>query len=200
MNSVVEYLTYITGIKFMWSIALGNYTFELFHSAFLFLSKQNRPHRFKGFLKYIFAHTSLGSVMLRKANHRDLFCIIIAYGLYIINQALLKPFCTGILSLFITGYFNDLLAPIMLLGYLNLSFSAKETRLKISNFITILLVSLIWGICWELFAPIFNPIAVRDIWDIVCYCLSGCVYYLIMKNSKRKNTCLNIAEQYDIVQ
>jgi hypothetical protein len=42
-----------------------------------------------------------------------------------------------------------------------------------------------WAILWENFAPVFNPVAIKDAWDVLCYCLGGMIYYLISNVGKK---------------
>ena len=107
---------------------------------------------------------------------------VFTFLVYLVNQVVLKKLKIHILSIFFNYYFNDLLAPILLITYSNflLSFQNKEIK-GIGVFIFI-------GVCaigWEFITPIFIKTSVSDLWDIVMY-LSGASIYIILKKFLKK--------------
>lgn len=71
------------------------------------------------------------------------------------------------------GYFNDLLAPILLLSFSNLllSFYGKDLQGK-----NVYLVIAICSIYWEFITPLYKTDSVCDILDIVMYMCGASIY------------------------
>jgi hypothetical protein len=177
MRDIISYVITISGIKIMWTLALGNISLEL--TQLLIYCFRKIKFNLLGYLKYIIAHLSITHVLLRKAKKFDLICILFVYITYLCNNSLIKQNCKGIFKDFFTGYFNDLIAMIMLLAYFNISISSKGNNKRINKLHIILPICLIWGMLWENFAQIFNPLAVKDSLDVLCYCISGVIYFLL---------------------
>jgi len=97
-------------------------------------------------------------------------------ALYVLNRFCWAPHSAGRLSIFLTGYFSDLLAgaaalaiaaALMELGRLpRLSPPVAVAVLGAASFI------------WEVLAPLWKPSAVFDWWDIACYFAGGGLYAL----------------------
>jgi hypothetical protein len=172
-----EVLLKVTGLKIMRFLVLGNLLIEFTYSLLAYLKKEKfDPSRC---LKYMFLHLSITNVINKKAKKLDLFCVVAVYAGYLCNNAFIKPNIKGFLAPFFNGHFNDSIAMIMLLAYFNISYAAKSPGKRIYELHTMLFICFLWGILWENFAPIFNPIAVKDPLDILCYCFGGIVYYTI---------------------
>ena len=97
--------------------------------------------------------------------------------MYIVNQNILKKIKLNIFNIFFNFYFNDLLAPILLLAFSNtlLNYQKKQIKGKQVYYFTFA-----WAIGWEFITPIFIKNSVCDVWDIVMY-LCGANLYLWIK-------------------
>lgn len=118
----------------------------------------------------------------------NIVIFLICYLLYLLNESILK----NLNNLFFTGYYNDILAPILLLSYSNFLLSKyKKNLIGTKSFIFILVCSIIW----EFFAPLIREGSVIDPFDFVAY-LFGCflynVIYKFITNKIDKNNKVNI--------
>lgn len=91
---------------------------------------------------------------------------------YLLNQIILKKTNWT----FFTNYFNDLLAPIILLAFTNflLNFYNKELKGKY-----IYLFIGLCGVFWEFVTPLYKTTSVCDILDIVMYILGASIYIIV---------------------
>jgi hypothetical protein len=176
----------------MWTLVLISLLVEFIYLLIVYF-KDRIKLNFIEFLKYIIFHLSITDVINKKAKKIDLLCIIIVYSLYLCNNAFIKPNISGLFASFFTGHFNDSIATIMLLAYCNISYAAKAPEKRVDNLYKLIIICFIWGVLWENFAPIFNPIAVKDPLDVLCYCFGGIIYYVIIfleKKYSNKNSVL----------
>lgn len=99
----------------------------------------------------------------------NIIIFIIVFMIYLINQNLLKK----TENIFFMGYFNDLLAPILLLAFSNflLSFYGKELKGK-----NIYIVIIICSIYWEFITPLYKKNSVCDVLDIIMYMCGASIY------------------------
>lgn len=96
---------------------------------------------------------------------------------YVINQEILKS--TN--CIFFQYYFNDLLAPIVLLSFSNYLLNVYNKVIKGKN---IYLFIIICGIFWELITPLYKKNSVSDIVDFIMYIIGANIYMLIVKGVK----------------
>lgn len=108
---------------------------------------------------------------------------IVVIALYIIN----KFYLNRVLNiLFFRFYFNDMLGGILIVTYSNviLQFSNyKDALMKLHN---ILIFTLVVGLFWEYFTPLYYRVSVSDPLDVVAYMLGGVIYYLIIRTNKNR--------------
>jgi len=102
--------------------------------------------------------------------------IIICILMYICNELYLK---NSFSSIWIHGYFNDCLAGIILLAYVQIVLLPFFTK-KISFTQTIVLV-FFSGLYWEFIAPLYRMEAVTDHRDLIAYELGGIICFMINK-------------------
>ena len=109
-------------------------------------------------------------------NQMDLILLFVIATLYVLNNLFLKQNTRGILREFLICYFNDIMAPIVLLAYSNILLGTKGKRLyRIRH---ILLFCLCAGLVWEFFAPIIKKGSVTDPCDMIAYLFGGSVYWI----------------------
>lgn len=104
-------------------------------------------------------------------------CIIIALAVYFLNQLFFKKFFTGWIGYFCKCFLNDLVCTLFFLAYVQIVLI--WARQEINNYAFILMIGMVAGLIWEYFAPIINPRAVTDIYDLICYFCGIHIYYLI---------------------
>lgn len=105
-----------------------------------------------------------------------------------------KLFLTSLLhdtwaSTFMTGYLNDLVAPIAFFSLVNISF-AMSKRCLIS-IVPLLILCSIASLAWELDPFAIRPGSTADWLDVVCYFIGTFCYWLIVRriyNNKRSST------------
>lgn len=102
--------------------------------------------------------------------------IIICILMYVCNELYLKRNSS---SVWINGYFNDCLAGIILLAYVQIVLLPFFTK-KISFTQTIVLV-FFSGLYWEFIAPLYRREAVTDYRDIIAYEIGGIICFMINK-------------------
>lgn len=108
-------------------------------------------------------------------NNRDfrifnLIVFIVALSLYCLNNHFLHE-----INWFFMSYFNDFLAIIVLLSFLNVIYPYKLTNVWIITLVTILA-----SFVWEYVALFIKQGAIFDFMDVVCYFASMVVYLAIL--------------------
>lgn len=114
------------------------------------------------------------SVWKRKTN---VICMVVAVSIYCLNQILLKNQFVGAIGYFCKCYLNDLVCPLFFLAYAQIILI--WARHEINTYIGLLLLGMSAGFVWEYFAPIINPKAVTDVYDLICYFCGIQIYYFI---------------------
>lgn len=124
-----------------------------------------------------------------KTNRMDLHILVIVSILYLLNNRCIKSITTGMIHEFFVCYFNDLMAPMVMLSYSNILLDTANRR--ICKPISVILFCLAIGVVWEFFAPLVKKGAVCDPGDFVCYLIGGCFYWLLQKRkaNAKNDTC-----------
>ena len=104
--------------------------------------------------------------------------LIFSFILYLINQKILK--LTN--YTFFKYYFNDLLAPIILLSYSNFLLNFYNKTIKGKN---IYIFISICGIFWEVITPLLKKDSVGDIMYFAMYILGASIYMILVKGVER---------------
>ena len=100
----------------------------------------------------------------------NLIILIIALSLYLLNNHLLHE-----VNWFFMFYFNDFLAIVVLLSFLNAVYPYKLTNLWL-----IILVTILASFVWEYVALFIKAGAVFDFIDIFCYFGSMIIYLILL--------------------
>lgn len=103
--------------------------------------------------------------------------LIVTFIVYLINQKILK--LTN--YTFFKCYFNDLLAPIILLSFSNFLLNLYNRTIKGKN---IYIFISICGIFWEVITPLLKKDSVSDILDFVMYILGASIYMILLRGWK----------------
>ena len=110
-----------------------------------------------------------------------LICIL----LYLLNILILSSINYYELNVFFTGYFNDLLAPLLLFSYINLILSLNNKNVYSIKYLIIIII--LCSFIWEYLIPFFKPTSVTDPIDVICYLTGTIIYWMIHKNWTQKN-------------
>ena len=108
----------------------------------------------------------------------NIILIISVLGLYFFNNKIIKPYTEGMVHIFFTSFFNDLLCPYFFLGYANLLLITCNREMV--KFRIIFAVGMTAGFVWEFIAPFLKTGSVTDIGDLVCYAISTVGYWWIL--------------------
>ena len=104
-------------------------------------------------------------------NNRDFILIfMVSLGLYYFNNHFLHD-----INWFFMFYFNDFLAIVVLLSFLNIVYPYKLTNLWL-----IILVTILASFVWEYLALFIKPGSIFDIFDIISYFGSMLIYLTLL--------------------
>ena len=78
------------------------------------------------------------------------------------------------------GYFNDVLAGVVLLALVNILLRLGRLP-PLKKLLPCLGLCLACGLFWEFVTPLYLPRSVSDIWDIAAYMAGGGIWWLIYK-------------------
>lgn len=121
------------------------------------------------------------SVLKRRVNP---LCIGIAIIVYCLNKLILMRISFGPMETFFRCYLNDLVCPLLFLGYCQILLILIDYEFR--SYKSCLLLGMSAGIVWEYFAPVINPKAVSDPWDLLCYFGGSSIYFMFMKIGQRR--------------
>ena len=100
----------------------------------------------------------------------NIIIFVIALSLYLLNNHFLHE-----INWFFMFYFNDFLAIVVLLSFLNIVYPYKLTNLWL-----IILVTILASFVWEYVALFIKPGSIFDFVDIICYFGSMVIYLVIL--------------------
>ena len=106
----------------------------------------------------------------------NLVILIIALSLYLLNNHFLHE-----INWFFMFYFNDFLAIVVLLSFLNIVYPYKLTNLWL-----IILVTILASLVWEYVALFIKPGSIFDLMDIISYFGSMLIYLVLLYLSEGK--------------
>ena len=100
----------------------------------------------------------------------NVIIFVIALSLYLFNNHFSHE-----INWFFMFYFNDFLAIVVLLSFLNIVYPYKLTNLWL-----IVLVTILASFVWEYVALFIKPGSIFDFLDIICYFGSMVIYLVIL--------------------
>ena len=100
----------------------------------------------------------------------NIIIFVIGLSLYLFNNHFLHE-----VNWFFMFYFNDFLAIVVLLSFLNIVYPYKLTNLWL-----IILVTILASFVWEYVALFIKPGSIFDFVDIICYFGSMVIYLVIL--------------------
>ena len=122
------------------------------------------------------------ALMRRDADsERDFAVLILVSAAYCINRFWLRETVRlPLISYILKCYFNDWLAGIGMIAYLNLLRSVSSLRRgRVEDIPSAAFVCFICGLLWEYALPALTRHGTSDPWDIAAYILGGISYVLI---------------------
>ena len=100
----------------------------------------------------------------------NLIILIVGLSLYLLNNHFLHE-----INWFFMLYFNDFLAIVVLLSFLNLIYPYKLTNVWL-----IIIVTILASFVWEYVALYIKAGAIFDIIDVICYFGSMVIYIILL--------------------
>ena len=100
----------------------------------------------------------------------NLIILIVGLSLYLLNNHFLHE-----INWFFMFYFNDFLAIVVLLSFLNLIYPYKLTNVWL-----IIIVTILASFVWEYVALYIKAGAIFDIIDVICYFGSVVIYIILL--------------------
>ena len=100
----------------------------------------------------------------------NLLIFMVSLGLYYFNNHFLHD-----INWFFMFYFNDFLAIVVLLSFLNIVYPYKLTNLWL-----IIIVTILASFVWEYLALFIKPGSIFDIFDIISYFGSMLIYLTLL--------------------
>ena len=119
---------------------------------------------------------------MRNINERNtnFFIFIFALILYLINNNFKQDINISVLGPIFKFHFNDYLAGIVLLSYVNFVLSFSKFK-QADNLRSVFFYSFISSIAWEVILPVLNTKSTGDVLDAFAYFLGALTYYFIIK-------------------
>ena len=115
---------------------------------------------------------------IRKSKKQNVIILLCCACLYCLNRFWLKK----AIQLPVIGYvlrchFNDFLAGIAILAYINVLLSISKYHEKlVATYSKGFIISFLCGLIWEYFLPMFFSHGTSDFVDVISYVLGGITY------------------------
>ena len=109
--------------------------------------------------------------------------MMVAIGVYCLNQFMFKNNFDGVAGYFCNCYLNDLVCPLFFLSYVQIVLI--WARHEVKTYIGLVIIGMSAGFVWEYFAPIINPRAITDVYDLICYFCGIQIYYFVASVEKK---------------
>ena len=118
----------------------------------------------------------LHSMAVRPVNPVLILGVAMLYGF---NNLWLKSHTSGEVNYFFVCHFNDLICPLLFVGYSNLLLLTVGKEIRKLHWI--LLFCFCACLIWEFFAPVLKSSVTPDWWDVTFYMAGGILYWAILK-------------------
>ena len=124
---------------------------------------------------------------LKTESDRNFIVIILVSAAYCVNRFLLREAIQlPLMSYILKCYFNDWLAGIGIIAYLNLLQSVSSLRCeRITDISSAVFICFVCGLLWEYALPGVLRCGTSDPWDVAAYILGGISYVLISHTYRR---------------
>lgn len=132
-------------------------------------------------------------MLLNKSTKINLNIFIICLVIYFVNRLTNDTYYIPYLSYVLRYHFNDYLAGIVFLAYLNIILGiSKYKQIRVLKWIPVIFTGIIIGTFWEYITPIYKSDSTSDVIDVICYILGAIsykvIYSLIMLSYKKRGT------------
>lgn len=113
----------------------------------------------------------------------DLFLILVISIAYCLNRFCLKNIVDiPAISYILKCHFNDFLAGIGIIAYLNLLFAVSKYRqFKVSSYTMAISLCFVCGMLWEYVFPLLFSHGTSDILDVLSYMIGGMAYIRLLR-------------------
>lgn len=126
------------------------------------------------------------SKFMEKCNRVENFAIfIICTLLHVLNVFILSNINNYGLNYFFSGYFDDLLAPLLLFSYINILLSFYNKKMYSLKYLIIFILMV--SIVWEYIIIFIKPTSVTDPVDVLFYVFGTLIYWRVHKNWMQRN-------------
>ncbi len=126
-------------------------------------------------------HKVIDSIKKRPINP---ILMLISVALYFVNNFYIKPNTSGVVHVFFVSFFNDILCPLLFLGYSNMLLITVGK--EITKLWMLVLFCFFSGCIWEFVAPLLKKGAITDYCDLNCYVMGAVIYWCILKFYKKR--------------
>ena len=122
---------------------------------------------------------------MKQHRTKDGYILAAAFLVYLVNRFCLKESIDiPILRYILRCHFNDFLAGILFLAYINLLLSfSKFSHIRVQSLPAAAAIMGLCGIAWEYVLPLLHGRGTCDPWDILAYICGGIAYTLIVKQN-----------------
>lgn len=125
----------------------------------------------------------------RKQLAFDVAVLAACCALFYLNDLALKPWLLALpldggaafFRALMVGHFNDLLAGVAFLAYVNALLDAVKPEVRFRSLASDVVFIFFCGLFWECAAPLFVQGSVGDPWDLLAYVAGGVVYWAFEK-------------------
>lgn len=119
---------------------------------------------------------------MSKRTKINLNIFIVCLVIYSINRLTNVLYYIPYLSYILRYHFNDYLAGIVFLAYLNIILGlSKYQHIRVLKWSNVIFTGLLIGVFWEYITPIYKSDSTSDIIDVICYVL-GAISYKVIYN------------------
>ncbi|WP_426350247.1 hypothetical protein ACPWSR_03140 [Alloiococcus sp. CFN-8] len=117
------------------------------------------------------------------ARKKNINILFITLSIYAFNRFYLKSIIEiPVLSVILRNHFNDFLAGVAFLAYLNFILSYyKMGKYQVNNFIGAIITAFLCGVFWEFITPLYKVNSTSDWFDILAYILGSSSYIIMTK-------------------
>ena len=126
----------------------------------------------------------------------DFIVVVLISALYCSNRFWLKNVVNiPILSYLLKCYFNDYLAGIGIIAYMNLVLYVSKYRyIRIKTLSCAIVICFACGLLWEYILPQIFPHGTSDKWDVVSYVLGGVSYIEFFRGYQYRQMLRTVCE------
>ncbi len=121
---------------------------------------------------------------MKRFEKKDFIILLLSMTIYVINRFFLSKIDFNYITETILRYhFNDFLAPIVFMSFINIyiDFFRVDKKYKIKRLKVVMCLSIVCCIAWELVAPVILKRSTGDILDCLAYIMGAFLFWIIMR-------------------